>query len=282
MWMAKLKDVTMLNKSECECRDVTAIITAMVNSEQPFLRRTVEAVLADSCINQVVLCIERSNTWVDATLGDLIQDPRLEIVRSPMGSVSTIRNQALDYVKTPWVAFCDGDDVWCKDKIRIQRAWADSTKSDFVGADHYLMSEDGWVCAFALARNIPMPSSWLVRTEVMRQYPFQESLRLGEDGEWWIRTEGLVHKARCPQMLLKYRVRAGSLSSTTPSKQRKAKIVAFASFPVLSLIILLLTGCVWLCTRRKNYVWLREWGSEFFESTDLISNCDGKLYHVGF
>jgi hypothetical protein len=272
----------MPGKPKYDRQDVAAIITAMTDDEQPFLLETVKAVLADPCIHQVILCIEKRNTWLEATLGHLVKEPRLEIVRLPMALLGTIRNQALNYVKTPWVAFCDGDDVWCKDKTWTQRTWADRTKSDFVGVDHYLMNEDGRICAFALAKNIPMPSSWLVRTEVMRQYPFQESLQVGSDGDWWIRTEGLVHKVRCPKMLLKYRVRAGSLSSPTPSKQRKARIVALANLPILNVIILLLTGCAWLCTRRRNYIWLRQWGAQLFESTDLICNYDGKLHHLGF
>lgn len=255
----------MLGEQECKSQDVAAIITAMTDSEQPFLYQTVDAVLTDPGIGQIVLCVEENNSWVDATLCTLANDPRLEIVRMPMAFLGAVRNRALDHVKMPWVAYCDGDDVWCKGKTLNQRSWADTTNSDFVGADHYLVNENGKVCAFALARNIPMPSSWLVRTEVMRQYPFQGSLPTVEDGEWWVRTSSVIRKARCPKPLLKYRVRSNSLSSNTPSKRRKAKIVAFASLPILRKIIVFLTWCMWLSTRRKEYIWLEEWGQQSCE-----------------
>jgi hypothetical protein len=255
----------MFGKQVCDCQDVATIITAMTDSEEPFVRQTVEAVLLDPCIGQVVLCVEQSNTWIGTILGKLLQDPRLEIVRMPMAFLGAVRNQALEYVKLPWVAYCDGDDIWCEGKTLHQRSWADVTNSDFVGADHYLINEDARVCAFALARNIPMPSSWFVRTEVMKQHPFQDSLSTGEDGEWWIRTNSLIRKVRCPKMLLRYRVRSGSLSSNTPSKKRKAKIVAFASLPILREMTLFITWCAWLSTRRKEYIWLEEWGQQICE-----------------
>ena len=246
----------MFDEQKCNSQDVTAVITAMTDSEQPFLYQTVNAVIADPYIGQIILCVEERNTWVTTTLGTLAQDPRLEIVQMSMAFLGAVRNQALEYVKLPWVAYCDGDDIWCRDKTRNQRLWADATKSDFVGADHYLVNEKGRVCAFALAQNIPMPSSWLVRTEVMKQYPFQDSLSAAEDGEWWIRTGGLIHKARCPKMLLKYRVCSGNLSSNTLSKRHKARVVAFASLPILREIVLFSTGCLWLSTRRKECVCL--------------------------
>ena len=248
----------MLNKQEYTGKDVTAVVVAMTDDEQPFLPDTIRSVFSDPCIAQVVLCIETQNNWIDATLGSLVNDPLLEIVRLPLAPPGAIRNAALKYVRMPWLAYCDGDDVWCKGKI-LQRKYADTTGCDFVGADHYLTDETGNIRAFALARYMPMLSSWMVRTEVMKQYPFNETMFIAEDGQWWFRTEGKIKKARYPKMLLKYRVRSSSLSSTDASKKRKAKIVAMASIPVFGKIIYLLTGCLWLVTRKKEYDWHKGW-----------------------
>lgn len=245
--------------------EVAAIVTAMTDAEQPFVHDTIESVLSDPGIGQVVLCIESNNTWISKILGSLMTDPRLEIIRLALVPLGAVRNQALKYVRLPWVAYCDGDDVWCQGKTLTQLNYAMVTGCDFVGADHYLTNERGQVCAFASARYIPMPSSWMVQTEVMRQHPFDESpfsLRKEESGEWWSRTSGIVSKARCSQMLLRYRIRPNSLSMRTPSMQRKAKIVALASKPGLRGIILFLTWCIWLPTRRREYVWCEAWGQQ--------------------
>jgi glycosyltransferase involved in cell wall biosynthesis len=241
-------------------QDVAAIVTAMTDGEQPFLFETLEATLSDPGIAQVVLCVEEKNGWLDTVIGSLKTDQRLQVVRLPIMPPGAARNQALKHVQQPWVAYCDGDDVWCKGKTRIQRAFASKTGSDCVGADHCLIDEQGHTRAFALAQHLPMPSSWMVRTEIMRQYPFNDTLYSAQDGDWWIRTTNVIKKVRCPQILLRYRVRSGSVSSSTPSKQRKARIVNLSRIPVIGFSVLLVTYCAWFCTRREQYAWLPEWG----------------------
>ncbi|RMF68097.1 MAG: glycosyltransferase [Cyanobacteria bacterium J069] len=203
---------------------------------------------------------------MDVDLEKFASDSRLELIRLPLSPPGAIRNQALQHVRLPWVAYCDGDDIWYPGKTQVQRSYADETNSDFVGADHYLVDERGSVRAFALARNIPMPSSWLVRTEVMRSHPFNASLPQGSDGEWWIRTTGKIRKRRCAKLLLGYRVRAGSVSSSTPSKRRKAKIVKVAGVPILREFILSATWVIWFTTRKTDYMWLNSWGVKPTES----------------
>lgn len=239
--------------------DVAAIITAMTDGEQPFLFDAVNAVLSDLDISQVVLCIEENNSWVHESIGDLILNPRLQIVRLPMMSAGAVRNRALTFVEKDWVAYCDGDDIWCPGKTSIQRTIARDTECDLVGADHYLTDEKMRVRAFAIARYIPMPSSWLVKADVMRQHPFIDASGT-EDGDWWIRTREQVSKVRCPRPLVKYRVRVDSISSSAPSKRRKMLIVKAAKVPVVGVVVLLLTYFVWLLTRKKKYIWLPAWG----------------------
>jgi hypothetical protein len=253
-------------------QDVAAIVTAMTDSEEPFVRDTLEAVFSDPGIGQVVLCIEEKNTWLNTAIGQLSMEPRLEIIRLPLIPLGAVRNQALTYVTLPWVAYCDGDDVWCQGKTLIQRTYVKKTECDFVGADHYLTSADGKIRAVASARYLPMPSSWMVRTEVMRQHPFSElpfSLSQEESGEWWRRTSTLVSKTRCPKLLLRYRIRTNSLSMNTLSMQGKTKIVNLANIPVLGTIIFFASWCIWLSRRKTEYIWQQDWGKQHNTSTDV-------------
>jgi len=251
--------------------EVAAIVTAMTDAEKPFVRDTIQSVLADIGIGQVILCIAENNTWIDTVLDSLISDPRLELIRIPFVPVGAVRNQALNYVRLPWVAYCDGDDVWCQGKTLIQLNYAKTTGCDFVGADHYLTNEKGEIRAFSPTRYTPMTSSWMVKTEVMRQHPFIEdpySVSREEIGEWWIRTSGIVIKVRCPKMLLRYRVRSHSLSTETPSKQRKTKVVNLANTPGIGSIILSVTWFFWLFTRQNKYIWNMDWGQQPYNNTE--------------
>jgi glycosyltransferase involved in cell wall biosynthesis len=255
----------MNSKHQNDSQDeVAAIITAMTDAEQPFLRDAVASVLSDPGIGQVVLCIEQQNSWLHSVLGSLISDPRLEVVQIPLASSGAVRNQALKQVRLPWVAYCDGDDVWCPGKTITQLADAKTTGCDFVGADNYLTNDKGQIRACALSIYLPMPSAWMVKTAVMRKHPFNEvpfSVR-DEVGEWWIRTTGLVSRARCPKILLRYRVRENSLSTTTPSMQRKRRVVDLANKPGLGGIILFVTWCIWRFTQKNTFTWNENWGEQ--------------------
>ena len=99
--------------------DVAAIVTAMTDGEKHFLRETVEAVMSDAAIGQVVLCVENSNNWIQQTLGSLSKDSKLEIIRLPMAFLGEVRNQALEYVRLPWVAYC-GYQLKPKNRLRIR------------------------------------------------------------------------------------------------------------------------------------------------------------------
>ncbi len=240
-------------------QDVAAIVTCMTNDEKTFLHETIELVISESEIKQVVLCIEEKNDWINSILGQLMHDTRLEILRIPMTSIGAVRNKAVQHVKMPWIAFCDGDDVWCKGKTLIQKNYAAQTGADFVGAGHYLMNEGGKVCAYGFSRYIPMPSTWLVRTEIMKQYPFNESVKHGSDGEWWIRVFHNMKKVKCPRTVARYRVRAQSVSTATASKKRKVQLIKIAEIPVLGLSVRILTYMVWIYTRNKPYSWMSDW-----------------------
>lgn len=244
--------------------DVGAIVTAMTDGEQPFIYDTIKSVLSDPLIGQVVLCIEENNNWIDLILGAYIADPRLKLLRLPLSPAGSVRNKALKYIQMSWVAYCDGDDVWCEGKIFSQLSYARELKCDFVGSDHYLTDEKGYICALSPARYFPIPSSWIVKAEIMRQNPFIEVPYsvTSEDDEWWIRTSKSVTKARCPKMLVKYRVRQSSTSNNTESKKRNAKIVTLSSIPVFGTFIFLATWLMWIFTRQKTYMWYKGWGKD--------------------
>ncbi|MFP4092671.1 MAG: hypothetical protein ACLFUB_13930 [Cyclobacteriaceae bacterium] len=239
-------------------KDVTAVITAMTDAEKNFLNEAIQAALSDEFIGQIIVCVEEKNQWIDSLVQG-IKDDRLEIHRLPMMNVSKVRNYGVKKSRLDWVAFCDGDDVWCKDKTRYQRVFVSKLNASFIGADHLLINTRGEIKACGLARYIPMPSSWLIRTEVMRKYPFDENVHQGQDCEWWFRTRKVIKKARCPHQLILYRVRASSLSDAQPSKKRKARVVKISENSVFGSFFYFLTYLLWLMSRRYSYRWHSAW-----------------------
>jgi len=235
--------------------DVTAIVTAMTDGERPHLPACLKAIIGDPGIARVLLCIQDSNTWIDEVLQSIGSDSRIEVLRMSIDPPGAVRNEAVKLVETEWTAFCDGDDVWCKGKTAIQRGHADEQNANFVGGDHYLTDEAGRVRAVALAKYLPMTSTWMVRTSIMQQYPFKWEKKFSgiEDHQWWFDTMNVIKKDRCPRLLLKYRVRNASLSSFEPSKARKARVVGLAGMPLIGWAMFILTGCLWFVNRSKSY-----------------------------
>jgi hypothetical protein len=80
---------------------------------------------------------------------------------------------------TEFVAFLDGDDVLLPTKTERQVAFLKSGHRDFVAVDHMLMTEEGQVFAYALARHLPMPSTWMVRRDTMICHPFDPNVGKG-------------------------------------------------------------------------------------------------------
>jgi glycosyltransferase involved in cell wall biosynthesis len=197
---------------------VTTIITCMTDGERPFVAEALRSVQRQTAATKVILCVTNENEWIDGILSAV--QPGIELMRLPLAWLGCIRNQAISAVKTDLVAFLDSDDVWEPTKLEKQidslgvRGW------DVVGSKHILIREDGTPFFFGFAKNIPMPSSWLGRTATFSARPF-DNVRVREDVLFW---EPLYAEGRCGIMddfLIRYRVRESSLSSTTPTKERK-------------------------------------------------------------
>jgi len=239
--------------------DVAAIVTAMTDDEKYFLKDTLHAILADDTIAQIIVCYEENNEWLSQSIELYLKDSRIELLSLPMMNIGAVRNRAVQLVKQPWVTFCDGDDVWMPNKTSQQRTFANKKMLDFVGAGHYLTNEDGQIQTYGFSMFIPMPSTWLVKTEVMNKFPFNENLTRRSDGDWWIRTQNKIKKGKYFKVLLKYRVRLQSVSMLSCSKKRKVNMVRFAQVPVLGSLLKGITYIVWLSTKYLPYIWLRKW-----------------------
>jgi glycosyltransferase involved in cell wall biosynthesis len=236
--------------------DVTAIVTCMTDAERPFLKETLQSVQDQTVPCEIIVVVLESNSWIDEVAEGV---PGLRIVRRPPGWPGAARNTGVEVATTEFVAFLDGDDVWLPAKTERQLAFLNSGHHDFVAVDHLLMTEDGQVFAYALARHLPMPSTWMVRRDNILSYPFNPNLGEGEDGDWWVSTWNSVRKYRLPDPLIKYRVRGRSLSTTTPSKRRKLAFARLGNQPVTRWPLLAATYVLHRLNRRPYYVPAKSW-----------------------
>lgn len=238
---------------------VSAIVTCMTAAEFPFIDETLDSVVPQ--VDQTILCIQDSfDNFEDNRKLSRFKGREVTVVRMPLLPLGEVRNRGLVHVQHEWVAYCDGDDVWTDGKVAQQLECLKASAADFCGCDHVLIDDSSVVRLHAFARHIPMPSSWMVKASVMKEIPFDGTLRCVEDGDWWIRSHSKIKKARLAQPLLKYRVRSGSLSAATASKRRKMLFMRLAEIPVLGNALKLLTWARWRMVRSSEYLWNEDWG----------------------
>ena len=236
--------------------DATAIVTCMTDAERPFLRETLKSVYTQTVPCEIIVVVLDSNSWIDAMVGEF---PGTQIIRRPLGWLGAVRNTGIEAASCEFVAFLDGDDVWLPTKIQRQIDFLRTSHQDFVAVDHMLITEAGKVFAFALARHLPMPSSWMVRRQTMLQHPFNPELPTMEDADWWFSTWHSVRKWRLPEPLIRYRVRGQSLSAASASKRRKLAFARMSSMPAARPLLLAATYVMHRLSRRTDYVPAKDW-----------------------
>lgn len=86
------------------------------------LLRTVKSALAQTCESfEVVIVDDASPIDPISTLGELVDDPRIRVVRHEMNrGASAARNTGLKAARGRFVAFLDSDDDWAPEKLATQ------------------------------------------------------------------------------------------------------------------------------------------------------------------
>lgn len=192
---------------------VTAVIPTCGRPE--LLRRAVEGVRAQTVpVAEIVVVVDGAESdAVTMQVLSAIEEPRLRVVPlSGRNGPSRARNAGVATARTPWVAFCDDDDVWRPHKL----AWQLKTMADagwpgdaVVSTGVIGRSPDGdyrWPARFITTEErigdylfctrtpfqgetLLHTSSLLASRDLLSTVPFDESLWNHEDWDWLLRAE---------------------------------------------------------------------------------------------
>lgn len=137
-----------------------------------------------------------------------------------------------ELVKTPYIAYCDQDDIWCEDKLEVLLCTMKSEKADLVCSDMMVIDGDSKKIASCisevrprqifypgenalehlLAKNFVTGCTVLMKTDVAQAaLPFPDSVF----HDWWlaIYTAAIGKIAMAPKPLMKYRIYGGNQSA---------------------------------------------------------------------
>lgn len=106
--------------------------------------------------------------------------------------VSKARNDGIKLAETPLVAFLDSDDEWEKDKLKKQIAFFNENQNAvLLGTGSNLRKITGNTVRIRMKdlckRNLFVTSSVVCKTEVLKEFYFDETLSRSEDFNLWIK-----------------------------------------------------------------------------------------------
>jgi glycosyltransferase involved in cell wall biosynthesis len=206
-----------------------SVLIAAFNAA-PFIEATLESALGQTFGDLEVLVIDDGSR--DDTAGAVrrlaASDPRLRLIVQDNRGLSATRNRGVAEAAGSLIAFLDHDDLWHPEKLALQVATLDaqprtavvSCYSALIDAEHRCLGwrfggdANGDVYAEMLVWDVVSGGSvTLVRREALEAVgPFDETLRIREDWDMWIRLARRYEFATVPRVLVGYTRSAASSS----------------------------------------------------------------------
>lgn len=200
-------------------------------NRRPYVLQAVQCALAQRGRDvEVHVVSDGSSDGTEAALASF-HDSRLSVTsRSTSHGVAATRNEALEGVRAPWVAFLDDDDLWAPN-------WLDSalTAAASVGAgvayggvvelDRHrravgvrpLANPDAVHDALWAGNAIGGPSTVVMRTDLVRRAGgFDQNFSALADWELWLRLAPDTSFAAVPELLVGYTLHDGNMHMLTP------------------------------------------------------------------
>ena len=220
-----------------------------------FLPSTLRSVQAQQGFDLQIIVVDDGSS--DGSPDLVARDfPDVTLVRQANAGVAAARNTGLAHARHDWVAFIDADDLWLPGKLQAQwdllashpeagmayTAWkvwtSDAPVPDPPWLDRLLATDgdaqrwqgaSGWIYPELLVDCVVWTSSVLVRREMLaRAGGFDDTLRIGEDWDLWLRLSRLTPILRVPRPLALYRMHPHSITKAPPDTNFKHLIVTRA------------------------------------------------------
>lgn len=200
-----------------------------------FIRETIESVLAQTYRNYEIIVVDGGSTDGTKELLNSYED-RINVIVQKGKGISNARNVGVRASNGEYIAFVDSDDLWLPKKLEIQMKFFNekSFKVGLIYSDAFFFPEEknlkfdslankrafqigkphrGRILKHLLMENFIPASTVLIRKLCFERVGlFDESLRLCEDIDMWMRIAESFEVDYQDVVLAKIRLRTGSLT----------------------------------------------------------------------
>ena len=248
-----------------------------------YLSGCIESVLAQTWGNYEVIVVNDGSTDdTESAIQPFLKDPRIRYIRQKNGGHGNARNNAIKHSEGRYIAFLDADDLWDPTKLEKQLnlfkepavglvycPWKaideGGREVDFHHESEYLRFRSGRVTEYLFYDNFLATPSAVIRHECLKKAGiFDETIRIGEDWDLWLRISVHYEILYVDEPLISVRIaRPGKVSTNVELRHectdriRKKFLEEYPS--VLSARVIRMALAYSYCQRgyyyRKGNVW---------------------------
>ena len=205
--------------------DISIIIPA--RNAAATLAETLRSVLDSPEIGEIVL-VDDGSTDDTAHVAERIGDDRVRVIPGPQSGIAAALNAGIAAVTRPFVARCDADDLYPKDRLAWQRMWLE-THPDFIAVSggFATMFQDGThatdLACEGEARDVTQDllhgnsvthlCAWLIRTDaIIATGGARDWFTSAEDVDLQFRLAEIGRVWHVPRVSLFYRLHEASIT----------------------------------------------------------------------
>ena len=227
-----------------------------VRNGKDYIQEALDSVLQQSFTDLELLLIDDGSTDDDYDRYAL-RDPRIRVIHLAGTGVSRARNVGMAQSRGKLIAFLDADDVWFPGKLEAQVRYFDAHPDVGVVFGKFIrwpaLPGGGFSPASSLSKHVspsakaePARSGWLytrlldgllvgMNTAVVRRSVyesiggFNESMRQGEDYDFWLRASRIAEMHSLNESVALYRIHDSSAMHQLSSENHLARLLHGAS-----------------------------------------------------
>ena len=207
---------------------LVSVIIATYNMGQ-YIQQATDSILHQTWKNLEIVVVDDGSTDNTAeVMARYQQEPRVIYIQNENQGQPKAKNCGIKHAKGQFLAFCDADDFWEKNKLEVQMPLFSNVKTGVVYSDVSNIDEHnqryqrhaneirrtGIVTEHLLLENfVPFGTAVIRRECIEKNGIFDEQFRMGIDWDLWLRYSLDWEFAYTPERTYIYRVWSGQMSN---------------------------------------------------------------------